>query len=372
MKLERPYVDRPDFEHFRRVMMGESREGRVPFIELVVDIEIMNEVTGENFPADRLLEVANMGLTPPPEAMELGIRYLNLTADFCRAVGYDYATTFPILPIPIMPNRLRENPQQGNKKRAWQNEHGGLIMTRADFEAFAWPSREQVSAIPVLITAQRMAPGQKALAFVAGIFEMLKGLMGFEVMAIKSIEEPDLLDDILERTCELTALVTDLTAANPDTGAVFYAEDMGFNTQTMLSPKWMREHVIPRLARIASAAHRHGKPFLLHSCGQIDALMEDLIEKVKIDGRHSFQDNLEPVEKVYQKYGHRIAVLGGVDVDLLARGTTDQVRKRTRQILESCHRGRFCVGSGNSVTNFCRLENYYAMLDETRNFNEGK
>jgi len=28
------------------------------------------------------------------------------------------------------------------------------------------------------------------------------------------------------------------------------------------------------------------------------------------------------------------------------------------------------MGSGNSVTNFCRIENYFAMLDETRKWNE--
>jgi uroporphyrinogen decarboxylase len=99
--------------------------------------------------------------------------------------------------------------------------------------------------------------------------------------------------------------------------------------------------------------------------------MEDLIETVGIDARHSFQDNIEPVEEVYRKYGDRIAILGGMDVDLLARGTTDQVRARTREILEACAPGGgYCMGSGNSLPNFVNVENYYAMLDETRRWNE--
>jgi uroporphyrinogen decarboxylase len=99
--------------------------------------------------------------------------------------------------------------------------------------------------------------------------------------------------------------------------------------------------------------------------------MEDLIETVGIDARHSFQDNIEPVEEVYRKYGNRIAILGGVDVDLLSRGTPDQVRARTREILEVCALGGgFCMGSGNSLPNFVNVENYYAMLDETAKWNE--
>ena len=99
--------------------------------------------------------------------------------------------------------------------------------------------------------------------------------------------------------------------------------------------------------------------------------MDDLIETVDIDARHSFQDNIEPVEDVYRKYGDRISILGGVDVDLLSRGTPDQVRTRTREILEACAPGGgFCMGSGNTLPNYVNVENYYTMLDETAKWNE--
>jgi len=128
--------------------------------------------------------------------------------------------------------------------------------------------------------------------------------------------------------------------------------------------------VLPRHKRIVEACHRHDKLFLLHSCGKIDALMEALIEEVGIDALHSFQDKILPIEEAYRRYGDRIALLGGVDVDLLSRGTTEEVRSRTRQILEACApTGGLAMGSGNSVTNYCKMENFYAMLDETRKWN---
>ena len=195
--------------------------------------------------------------------------------------------------------------------------------------------------------------------------------MGFETMAIKSIEEPDLLADILERLTVLAEATMDQAMAHPATGAVFYGEDMGFSQSTMMSPAFFRKHVLPRHKRIVEACHKHDKLFLFHSCGKIDALMEDLIREVKIDAIHSFQDKILPIEEAYRKYGDRIAILGGVDVDLLTRGTTGDVRKRTRQILEACApTGGLAIGSGNSITNYCKVENYYAMLDETRKWNE--
>jgi len=371
MTIETPFKDYYDSEHFRQVLMRETTEGPVPIIELFADPEIMCEAAGVDFPAERVLELINLGLEPTMEQLELGVRLMDLVVAFSVAVGYDYAITIPLIPVPRTDFLLRENPQQGGKLRSWQDEHQGLIMNRDDFERFAWPPLEAVNIIPVEYTASKLPEGMKVMAFINGIFEDLKRLMGIEQMAIKSVEDPELCGDILERLTVLAEEAVDKSAAHPEVVAILYGEDMGFNTSLMLSPAWMREWVVPRLKRIADACHRHGKPFLLHSCGQIDALMEDFIEVVGIDARHSFQDNIEPVEEVYVKYGDRISILGGLDVDLLARGTQQEVADRTRHILEVCAPGGgFCMGSGNSVTNFVRIENYYAMLDETRKWNE--
>lgn len=368
---EKIFKDHHDFEHLRRVIMRETTEGPVPIIELVADPEVMSAVTGMDFPAERALEIYYLGPNPTMEQLQLGLRLMDLSLAFSEKVGYDYVTMIPVVPIPRTEFLARENPQQEGKVRGWLDEHRGLIMNRDDLEAFPWPSPQEISLVAMDYAASKMPEGMKVMAVYTGIFEDLKRLMGFENMALKSVEEPELCGDVLERLAVLAEAAIDRCAAHPAVGAVFYAEDMGFNRGLMLSPRWMRQWVIPHLKRFAEACHRHGKPFLLHSCGQIDALMEDLIETVGIDARHSFQDNIEPVEEVYRKYHDRIAILGGLDVDLLARGTPEQVRRRTREILETCAPGGgFCMGSGNSLTNYIRMENYYAMLDETRKWNQ--
>jgi uroporphyrinogen decarboxylase len=97
--------------------------------------------------------------------------------------------------------------------------------------------------------------------------------------------------------------------------------------------------------------------------------MDYLIDEVKIDGKQSYEDVILPVEKFYAAYGDRIAVLGGLDVDILAAGTQQQTRERTRQILEACfNTGRYALGSGNTVTNYCKIENILAMFDEAYTF----
>jgi uroporphyrinogen decarboxylase len=375
MTIKNPFKQKADFEHLRQVIMRETKDGPVPIIEMMVDGSIMGRVTGIKPTVDEMTELPEIfisGNNTPEEAAEKSIKFLELIVAFNETVGYDGALGFPSVPRPRTP-AVYSSGDGAKSSRPWQNEHTGLIPDRAAFEAFNWPDITEVNVGSFDFMAGILPPGMKIQAMYMGVFEDLRSLMGFESMAFKSIEEPELLGDILEQLTVLAVEAIDKAAAHPATGAVFYADDMGFKTNTMLSPDFFREWIIPRQQRIASACHKHGKPFLFHSCGYIETLMEDLIETVKIDGLHSFQDVICPVEEVYRRYSDRISILGGVDVGLLAAGTPDQIRARVRQILDVCGTGGgFALGSGNSVTNYCKIENYYAMIDEARAWNEEK
>ncbi len=372
MKVEKP-VKEPDFEDLRKVLFREPGQKVVPLIELWVDVGTMAAATGIELPysSTELVELLNLDKSSPEEAIQFGIRYAQLATAFSEAVGYDYVISTVSVPIPRPRRHLKGNPSQDGKVRVWREEHAGMIADRRSLEAFSWPGVDQINMSPIEFMATLLPPGMKLIAFYPGVFEDLSTLMGFENMAIKSIEEPELLRDTLERLTVLAEAAVERSAAHPAVGAIFYGEDMGFKTGTMLSPTFMRKYVLPCHRRIVAASHKHSKPFILHSCGQIGTLMDDLIDNVKIDALHSFQDVIEPVEHAYAKYAGRIAILGGLDMDLLARGTEEQVRARARQILQRCAPGgNFAFGAGNSITDFIPLKNYYAMLDELRRWNE--
>jgi uroporphyrinogen decarboxylase len=374
--LERPFKERPDFEHLRRVLMRESADGPVPLLELLADTEIMSEVTGIPYPTGRARQIFNDPLSAVDgsnaEAAELGMALMNLSLEFSKALGLDYATMIPIVPLAKTRAQLaRTGRGREEALRTWQDLHEGIITNREEYEAYRWPSLEEISLFPIQYAATQMPEGMKVMLMYIGIFEDLKQLMGFETLAYATADDPELVDDILEQLTRIAEYTVGLAAAHPATGAVFYGEDMGFNTGTLLSPAFMKEHVIPRHKRIADACHQHGKPFLLHSCGNVIALMDDLIDVVGIDAKHSFEDKILPVEEWYARWGDRISIIGGVDMDILSRGSEEEVRARTRQILKACAPGGgYCIGSGNSVANYVKLENYYAMIDETQRWNQ--
>jgi uroporphyrinogen decarboxylase len=155
----------------------------------------------------------------------------------------------------------------------------------------------------------------------------------------------------------------------PNVGALWLGDDMGFKTQTMISPRHMQQYVFPYQRRLAEIAHSHDLPFLLHACGNLERIMPTLIEEVGIDAKHSFEDVIMPVTEAKRRYGDQIAILGGVDVDYLCRHSEAEVRAYTRHILDACMPGGgYALGTGNSVANYIPVRNYLAMLDEGRTY----
>jgi len=82
-----------------------------------------------------------------------------------------------------------------------------------------------------------------------------------------------------------------------------------------------------------------------------------------------FSTPIEPVTEAKRKYGDRISVLGGIDVDFLCRAGEDRIRQRVRDTLRVCMAdGGYCLGSGDSTANYIPVDNFFAMLDERRKF----
>jgi uroporphyrinogen decarboxylase len=59
--------------------------------------------------------------------------------------------------------------------------------------------------------------------------------------------------------------------------------------------------------------------------GNLAEVMEDIIEDMRYDGRHSYEDAIPPVEDACEKYGGRIAIPGGIDVDSLCRAAPEDI-----------------------------------------------
>jgi uroporphyrinogen decarboxylase len=76
-----------------------------------------------------------------------------------------------------------------------------------------------------------------------------------------------------------------------------------------------------------------------------------------------------PVTKYTDIWGNRIGILGGIDMDKIARYEKDDLKTYIRATLDYCiPKGRYVCGTGNTVANYIPVENYLLLINECQNW----
>ena len=351
---------KPDCENFIDILMGRDNS-RVPMVEYIVDGFVMRPI---------LEEMLNRTWVEYGSDRESQAKYLDNYIEFWYRMGYDFVRFEMDLGFTPYKLETKDTAPGSSGNRVWMNEHKGKITCREDFENFAWPKLEEFDFFPFEYINDNMPEGMGLLScHGGGIFEHLSWIMSIGGLSLAIYDNPELIEAAAEKIGGLiTGFYEHILDLN-NLKAVFQGDDMGFKTGTLVSPENLRKYILPWHKQFAGMAHKKGMPYFLHSCGNVERIMEDLIDYVGIDGKHSFEDAIIPVEKFQEKYGDRTAVLGGVDLNILSAGTPEEIRKRTGYLIETCGaKGRFAVGSGNSIPSYVPAENYLAMIDEALNF----
>ncbi len=360
MKRVRAPLDKPepDVNAFTDAVMGRTAPKRPPLVEYIVDEVVMCPV----------LEAAGREWVPHA-AGDLASQkaYWDNFMAFWHRCGYDFVRLELAMDFPAE-GRLGIDPaeQADGRTRSWSETDHGPIATRDDFERYPWPRPEDVDLFPLEYICEHMPEGMGLIScHGAGILEHVSRLFGYVGLCTALYDAPDLVRDVVDRVGELIVGYCRRLLRLDRLAVIFQGDDMGFRSGTLVSPEHMREYFLPWHKRFAQVAHEAQRPYFLHSCGNLEAIMNDLIDDVGIDAKHSFEDAIVPVVEMKRRYGERIGILGGIDVDVLGRGSPDEVRRTVRQTIDACAPGgRYAVGSGNSIPSYVPVENFLTMLDE--------
>ena len=267
------------------------------------------------------------------------------TAAAYAVVGYDYVTLhasdfgFPRNGIARL-------------KSISQNE-GTVINDRESFTRYPWLDPESFDYSRLKTAREFMPEGMQAVVFgPSGVLENAINLVGYENLAMMVLDNPHLTGDIFDAIGSRLLRYYQLSAGYDTVGAMIVNDDWGFMQQTMLCPADMRRFVFPWHKKIVRAIHDAGHPAILHSCGNLSAVMDDVIDDIGFDAKHSYEDKIQPVEQAYEQYGSRIAILGGMDVDFVCRSTRAQIQDRSRAMLARADkRGGYALGTGSYIVN---------------------
>jgi len=336
-----PRSFQPDFDYLIQTLKREKTDRPVLF-EFIVDLEICREAA--------------------PHCMDAepgSIDFFRMVIEAFKNLGYDHA------PVYTWGSDIFSFEKGSHDSLASRSlNQGALITDRKSFDSYAWPD-VQLSNLGIYQQLAACLPdGMKLLGFSnGGILENATDLVGFDKLCMMYLLDPDLCHEIFENIGSRLLEFYTIISAVDSVGACVVNDDWGFKTQTMFPPEMMQEYVFPYTRKIVQAIHNNGKLAILHSCGNLREIMDVVIDDLKLDGKHSFEDEIYPVEDAIDWWQNRIAILGGIDMDYLSRKSPEEIYDRSIRLLEKTFdRGGFALGSGNSIPSYVPRENYQAML----------
>ncbi len=346
----------PDAARAIAFLLGRGNLDRPPLVEYIVDEAVMRPL---------LAQMGRAWVDPSlgPAAHEA---YLANFAEFYYHMGYSLVKFERSLDFPSHHLVVADTSPWVQKDRSWNDQHVGAVTSWEDFERYSWPKIEDFDFSSFEILDRILPEGMGLmLSHAGGPYEILSALMSYEGMCLALYDDYPLVEAVAQRVGELMLRFYEHLLDFRRVVAIFPGDDMGFRSGTLIAPARLRALTLPWHKRFSALAHSRGVPYFLHSCGNLLGIMETLIDEVGIDAKHSYEDAILPVEDFQARFGPRIAVLGGLDVHILSAGTPEDVRRRTRQLIDTCApRGRYAIGSGNSIPSYVPAENYLAMIEE--------
>lgn len=346
---------RPDAGRFIDILMGRVK-GSPPLVEYLVDEKIRRPILTDL--------IGRQWVDHTPETREA---YFDNFIEHWYRMGYDFVRFEEGYPFQEFHVTGKDNVSEA---RSWADEHRGPIGSWEDFERYPWPRYEDMDFWNVEYIASHLPEGMGLITCHAGgVYEHTSFLFSLEGLWMAVCEQPDLVKAVADRVGGLMEQYYRHLLDLPNLIAIFPGDDMGYLSGTLIAPHDLKAYFLPWHKKFAAMTHERGLPYFLHSCGNLLDIMDDLIDEVRIDAKHSYEDVILPVQDFQARFGDRIAVLGGMDVNILAGGTPEEVRRHARFLLETCGaRGRYALGSGNSVPDYVPVENYLTMVDEANAF----
>lgn len=238
------------------------------------------------------------------------------------------------------------------------------VLPEPDLTGYEFPdphSHELFDRYPGFVEANRDLFRVSSIGFT--LFERAWTLRGMEQLLTDMIERPDFVRGLFDRITEFQLAQID-RALEHDIDAIRFGDDWGSQNGLIMGPHLWREFVKPCVRRLYQRVREAGRFVFIHSCGDVNAIMPDLVE-CGVQVFNPFQPEVMDVFETKRRYHGRLAFYGGISVQrLLPHGTPDEVRCEVRRLLDELGTGGgYIAAPSHAVPADVPPENAAAMIE---------
>ncbi|MHA1149839.1 MAG: uroporphyrinogen decarboxylase family protein [Promethearchaeota archaeon] len=201
-------------------------------------------------------------------------------------------------------------------------------------------------------------------------FEELCSMFGFEIIFKFLIKNKSFIKSAVKEMNDY-ALATAEGILQRGGTYIYITADLGYKGRSLISPRMFKEFFKLGMKKFCSRVHQLGGKVMLHSCGNIVELMPDIVE-TGIDALHPIEKAAgNDILEFKNKYGKDIVFVGNVPIPLLTHGTPMENYKYVKWLIEHISiDGGHIISSSHSVTQWCKLKNFYAYYKAAEDFRD--
>jgi uroporphyrinogen decarboxylase len=200
-------------------------------------------------------------------------------------------------------------------------------------------------------------------------FEKANSARGIERFLYDMAGNREFAKRMLAKIIEKNMVMLENILTWPEIDGVLLGSDWGSQQGLLMSRAMWLDMIAPGEQREYDLVHSAGKDVWLHSCGNIQAIMSDLIE-IGVDVLNPVQPECMDIGQLKRDYGDRITFWGGISTQqTLPYGSPDEVREEVSRVVEIMARGGgYITSPAQELQIDVPIENMMALLDEARRF----
>ncbi len=158
------------------------------------------------------------------------------------------------------------------------------------------------------------------------LFERAWTMRGFEQFFMDMATDPVFTSELLDLITGIQlALIHRYLALGIDGG--YFGDDYGAQKSLLFSPNMWRKYIKPRLATLFAPFREKGLPVIMHSDGQIQKILPDLVE-IGLNALNPVQPEVLDHNWLCEKFGDDLAFYGGISTQtVLPYGSPEEVHE---------------------------------------------
>lgn len=199
------------------------------------------------------------------------------------------------------------------------------------------------------------------------LFERAWTLRSMEELLCDMLEEPEFVDELLDRIVEYNLKVVDIVSQYP-VDCIFFGDDWGMQKGLIMGYPLWKKFIGPRIEKEYAYVKAKGMYVAQHSCGDCREVFPDL-KAYGLDIYNTFQPEVYDIEFFKKTYGDAITFFGGISTQkLLPYASPEEVKREMVRIIDILSKdGGYIIAPTHAMPGDIPPENVLAFLEVCQN-----